>query len=396
MAPAIWHPPTLRKDSNEEVERRSTWLELFLDLVFVATIGQISHTLSGEISWFKVAGFILFFIPTWWCWVGSTFYATRFDTDGLFDRLFAFIQIVIVAAMAVHVHHGLGEGDIGFALCYSAFRIQIVFQYQLAGYYNPIAKALVNRYSLGFSLSMLLWLASLLVPAPWRYGLWILGLMIDLGTPLSAGNLLVQIPPSFTHIPERIGLFTIIVLGEAVLGVIRGLGSLEWTFAAEITAVLGLMIAFCLWWLYFDSVDGSPLKTLKAGKRRLGLFWLYAHLPLTAGLAMAGVGLDHLINNGPETPPDSSEQWLFCGALALVLTALATIHWMTCSLGTPEFRRVLSAYRMGSALFILLLALAGPNLTSLEVVAWTAVACLVQVGLDIIFKSSSTQGQPQS
>ena len=318
MASVIWHPPTLRKNSNEETERRSTWLELFFDLVFVATIGQISHTLSEEISWFKVVGFILFFIPIWWCWVGATFYATRFDTDGLFDRLFAFIQMVIVSAMAVHVHHGLGAGDIGFALCYAAFRMQIVLQYQLAGYYNPIAKALVNRYSLGFMLSMLLWLASVLVPAPWRYGLWILGLMIDLATPFLAGNLLVQIPPSFTHIPERIGLFTIIVLGEAVLGVIRGLGSLEWTFAAEVTAVLGLMIAFCLWWLYFDSVDGSPLMTLKAGKKALGLIWLYSHLPLTAGIAMAGVGLEHLINNGPETPPESSEEWLFCGAIAMV------------------------------------------------------------------------------
>lgn len=395
MAQAIWQPPTLRKDSTEEAERRATWLELFYDLVFVATIGQLSHALSEQLSWAGVGGFVIFFIPIWWCWVGATFYATRFDTDGLFDRLFTFIQMVIVAAMAVHVHHGLGEGDLGFALCYGAFRVQLVLQFQLAGYYNPIAKALVNRYSLGFSLSILLWLGSLLVPAPWRYGLWIAGLMIDLGTPLSAGKFLAQVPPSFTHIPERVGLFTIIVLGEAVLGVIRGLGSLDWTFAAEITAVLGLTIAFCLWWLYFDSVDGSPLKTLKDGKMALGLAWIYAHLPLTAGLAMAGVGLEHLIENGPKTPPETAEQWLFCGAIALVLAALATIHWMTYSLGTPEFRRVLSAYRMGSAFFILLLALVGHHLTSLQLVAWVAVACLVQVGFDV-FKPRSALGQAES
>lgn len=394
MTQSIWRPPTLREDSVEEAERRATWLELFYDLVFVATIGQLSHALSKEISWAGVGGFVLFFIPIWWCWVGATFYATRFDTDGLFDRLFAFIQMAVVAAMAVHVHHGLGEGDVGFALCYGAFRVQLVLQYQLAGYYNPIAKALVNRYSLGFTLSVLLWLGSLLVPGPFRYGLWIVGLTLDLGTPLSAGKLLVQVPPSFTHIPERVGLFTIIVLGEAVLGVIRGLSSLEWTLAAQIAAVLGLTIAFCLWWLYFDSVDGSPLTSLKAGKTLLGLTWLYAHLPLTAGLAMAGVGLEHLVKNGPETPPETAEQWLFCGAIALVLTALATIHWMTCTLGTPEFRRVLSAYRVGSALFILLLVLVGHNLSSLQVVAWTAGACLVQVGFDVL-KTRSSRDQVQ-
>ncbi|MBW4481345.1 MAG: low temperature requirement protein A [Tildeniella torsiva UHER 1998/13D] len=383
MAPAIWHPPTLRKDSDEEAERRATWLELFYDLVFVATIGQLAHTLAGEISWPGVGGFVLFFIPIWWCWVGATYYATRFDSDGLFDRLFAFMQIVIVAAMAVHVHHGLDGGDIGFALCYAAFRGLIVLQYIIAGHYNPVAKPLVNHFSIGFSLSIVLWLGSVFVPAPWRYGLWIAGLLLDLGTPLNAGSRLALVPPSLSHVPERVGLFTIIVLGEAILGVIRGLANLEWTLAAEITAVLGLTIAFCLWWLYFDSVDGSPLKSLQQdGNIALAAAWLYAHLPLTAGLAMAGVGLEHLIANGPETPPEAAEQWLFCGAVALALTALAAIHWMTCNLGSPRFRRVLTTYRLGSAVFIVMLALTA-NLTSLGIVAWTAVACLVQVVFDL-------------
>jgi low temperature requirement protein LtrA len=324
--------------------------------------------------------------------VGATYYATRFDSDGLFDRLFAFIQMVILSAMAVHVYQGLGNGDIGFALCYAAFRGLLVVQYQIAGHYNPIAKPLVNRYSMGFSLSVLLWLGSALVPAPWRYVLWIAGVVIDLGTPLSAGQLLAQVPPSFSHVPERIGLFTIIVLGEAILGVIRGLAYLEWTLAAEITAILGLAIAFCLWWLYFDSVDGSPLESLKQGKIALGAAWLYAHLPLTAGLAMAGVGLEHLIANGPKTPPEAAEQWLFCGAIALVLTALAAIHWMTCTLGSPRFRRVLTTYRLGSALFVVFLAVAGTNLTSLGVVAWVAVACLVQVVFDL-FKARPAPSQ---
>ncbi|PSR15037.1 low temperature requirement protein A, partial [filamentous cyanobacterium CCP3] len=263
MRSAIWQPPTLRQDNAEDGDRRATWLELFYDLVFVATISQLSHYLSEHLSWAGVLGFGLFFVPIWWCWVGATFYATRFDADGVFDRLFAFVEMVIVAAMAVHVHHGLGGGDVGFALCYAAFRGLLVLQYQIAGYYNPTTKGLVSRYSLGFGLSVLLWLGSVFVPTPWRYLLWMAGLLIDLGTPLTAGRLVVQVPPSFTHVPERVGLFTIIVLGEAVVGVVRGLGNLDWTLAAEMTAVLGLAIAFCLWWLYFDSVDGSPLRSMR-------------------------------------------------------------------------------------------------------------------------------------
>jgi low temperature requirement protein LtrA len=374
----------LRRDSSDDGDRRATWLELFYDLVFVATISQLSHYLSGHLSWLGVASFVLFFVPIWWCWVGATFYATRFDTDGIFDRLCAFVQMAIVAAMAVHVHHGLETGAVGFALCYAAFRGLLVFQYRVAGHFNPVTRGLVDRYSLGFGLSVLLWVLSVFVPAPARYALWLAGLLIDLGTPLTAGRLVLQVPPSFTHIPERVGLFTIIVLGEAVVGVVRGLGNLEWTLAAQITALLGLAIAFCLWWLYFDSVDGSPLESMRAGKMGLGLSWLYAHLPLTAGIAMAGVGLEHMISNGPSTPPETGELWLFSGAIALALVSLASIHWMTCSLGTPQFRRILSAYRLGSAGFVLLLALAGTNLASLGIVVWAAIACVVQVVLNLL------------
>ncbi|MGF1570759.1 MAG: low temperature requirement protein A [Nodosilinea sp.] len=383
MTPALWQPPRLRQDSDEATERRATWLELFYDLVFVAAISQLSHYLGAHLSWQGAATFGLFFVPVWWCWVGATFYATRFDTDGVIDRLFAFIQMAIVATMAVNIHHGLGGGAVGFALCYALFRGLLVLQYQIAGFYVPRAQPLATWYSIGFSASVALWLVSIVVPPPWRYGLWIAGLLIDFSTPMTAGALVVQVPPSFTHVPERVGLFTIIVLGEAVIGVVNGLANLDWTLVAEVTALLGLTIAFCLWWLYFDSADGSPLKGMKVGKMKIGLTWLYAHLPLTASLTMAGVGLGHMVANGPETPPDPAERWLFCSAIALALVVLAGIHWMTCTLGTPQFRQVLSTYRLVAALFVMGLAVFGPGLSSLAMVAWTAVACVVQVVLDL-------------
>ena len=65
---------------------------------------------------------------------------------------------------------------------------------------------------------------------------------------------------------------------------------------------------------------------------------------------------------------------------------------MTCTLGSPRFRRVLTTYRLGSALFVVFLAVAGTNLTSLGVVAWVAVACLVQVVFDL-FKARPAPSQ---
>ncbi|MGF1457755.1 MAG: low temperature requirement protein A [Leptolyngbyaceae cyanobacterium] len=381
---SLWQRPQLRQINEDSEERSATWLELFYDLVFVAAIGQLAHHLSSHLDGLGFAGFALMFIPLWWCWVGTTFYATRFDTDTLFDRLFTFFQMGIITAMAVNAHHGLAAGAMGFALCYALSRSLLIGQYQVAGYFIPRARALANWYSVGFGSSAALWLSSIWIPAPWRYALWSAGLLIDFATPLMAGHVVVKVPPSMSHVPERIGLFTIIVLGEAIIGVVNGLAELTWTPFAELTALMGLAIACSLWWLYFDSSDGSPLRSMQKGNVGTALTWLYLHLPLTASLTMAGVGLEKLLENGPAEQPATIERWLFCGAIAVALIALASIHWLTCTLGTPKFRRVLSSYRLTSASALLLVAVWGDNLTSFWLVSIAALACMVQVVLDLL------------
>ena len=70
-------PPRLRIGESEQEHRRATWLELFYDLVFVVAVSQVSDNLYADVS---VAGFFKFvflFIPIWWAWIGTTFYANR-------------------------------------------------------------------------------------------------------------------------------------------------------------------------------------------------------------------------------------------------------------------------------------------------------------------------------
>ena len=382
MSPRLWHPPQIRRDQEGSHERKATWLELFYDLIFVAAIGQLAHGLSKDISMAGLFSFVAFFIPLWWCWVGATFYATRFDSDTIADRLFTFVQMGIVAAMAVHMHHGLAAASVGFAGCYVAFRCVLLGQYAIAGAFVAEDRPLVWRYIVGFGLGIGFWLASMVVPAPWRYGLWVIGLLIAFVTPITGQALVVKLPISMTHIPERIGLFTIIVLGESIIGVVNGLVELDWSLPSILTALLGLTMAFSLWWLYFDSADGSPLRSMQRGKMWPGLTWLYAHLPLTLGLAAAGVGVEHLIADTTAVPT-TAERWLVCGSIALCLMALAVLHWLTCTLGTPRFRKILSAYRLGSAAFMVILAIAGTTLSAWGLAALLAIACTIQVVFDL-------------
>jgi low temperature requirement protein LtrA len=73
-------PPRLRTlAADEEDDRRATWLELF----FVAAVGQLANALSGRPRPTRFFEFLGLFVPVWWAWMGYTFYANRFDTDDL-------------------------------------------------------------------------------------------------------------------------------------------------------------------------------------------------------------------------------------------------------------------------------------------------------------------------
>ena len=60
-----------------------------------------------------------------------------------------------------------------------------------------------------------------------------------------------------THsLVERFGLFTIIVLGEVVFGVVNGLSLAEQDLETIATGMIALAVGFGLWCIYFDLVGG--------------------------------------------------------------------------------------------------------------------------------------------
>ena len=382
MTRAIFQPPKLRREECEEGERSATWLELFFDLIFVVAIAQLAHNFKEDFSFFGLVKLAVLFIPVWWCWIGATFYDTRFDNDGLVDRLITLLQMAIAATMAANIHHGLDTSSVNFALSYIAFRGVLICQYLHAGYHVPQARHLTNWFAFGFTGSIIFWLVSIFVPLPWRFLLWGLGLIVDFATPLTAGKRVVKVPPDMAHTTERIGLFTIIVLGESIVAVVGGVSGRQWTPVAIAIALLGLSIAFSFWWMYFDTVDESPLHAMKKGKMGIALTWLYSHLPLTIGLTATGVGVEKMIH-GLENDSVTSEKILFCLAVALCLLILSNLHWTSCELGQTKCKRILTFYRLGAAAFVLTLAFASNILSSLIIITLVAIACTIQIVLDI-------------
>lgn len=382
MTRVIFQPPKLRREECEEGERSATWLELFFDLIFVVAIAQLAHNFQEDFSFMGLAKMGVLFVPVWWCWVGATFYDTRFDNDGLVDRLITLVQMAIAASMAANIHHGLSSSSVNFALSYMAFRVVLVCQYLHAGYHVPGARYLTNWYAAGFAASIVFWWGSIFVPLPWRFVMWGMGLVIDFCTPLTAGARVAKVPPNMAHATERIGLFTIIVLGESIVAVVGGVSEIAWSPMSIAIALLGLSIAFSFWWMYFDSVEESPLHAMRKGKMKIALTWLYAHLPLAVGLTATGVGVEKMIH-GLDHDSAMGEKVLFCLAVSLCLLILSNLHWTSCELGQTRCRKILTYYRLAAAAFVLTLTLACSFLSSLVVMILVAFACTIQIVFDL-------------
>ncbi|MBW4614018.1 MAG: low temperature requirement protein A [Desmonostoc vinosum HA7617-LM4] len=381
-------PPRLRIGEETEEERRATWLELFYDLVFVVAVAQLAHYLKEHISLSGLLGFVFLFIPVWWSWIGTTFYANRFDSDDLIRRLLVGLHMLTAAAMAINIHHGLNDSSVGFALAYALGRIVLVVEYLRAGIHIPTARPLTTRYAIGFAIAAFVWIISVFVPLRWRFVLWALGIIIDFATPITARKLQLGLLPHASHLPERFGLFTMIVLGEAIIAVVNGVSEQKWDIFTVISAAFGLCIAFSLWWIYFDNLGGTPIQTARTqGSTGVINLWLYTHLPLVIGIAATGVGVEEVLLSKPTLALPDSYRWLICGAVALCLLAIGILH----RYGVIRYCKIRSKYRFGAAIVLIAIAILGKGLLPIAVIALVAVVAIVQVVQDLYQSRPTTR-----
>lgn len=318
--------------------KKVTWLELFFDLVFVAAVAQVASPLHHHYTPGEVFRFVVLFVLIWWAWTGHATFATRFAGDDAAQRSLTVLQMFVVAAMAANATDPLdSRSSAGFAAAYAVMRLILVVQYFRARHV-PAAATLSRRHLTGHGVAGAMWLASAFVPAPTRFVLWTAALAIDLATPWFTVNHAVEAPPDGEHLPERYGLFTIILLGEVIVGVMHGMQSQEyWTPVAASAAFGGLLLAFSLWWLYFEALD--IVRERRVTSRRDAVrfhLWIFAHLPFYIGVVSAGVGARRLIELEP-----GGLAALDLGLLSggLVLTGLSLILLRT-TVGTSSHSHV--------------------------------------------------------
>jgi low temperature requirement protein LtrA len=377
LADAI-HPPHLWPSDHKH--RRVTWMELFFDLIFVAAVAEVGKSLSADFTLAGLFRYSFLFVLIWWAWTGHTLFSTRFDSDDLVQRVFILLQSFIAAVMAANARDALdSRSSAGFGAAYAGMRIILVAQYVRARRI-PQTRDLTTRFAFGFGLAAAIWIASSLTEAPLRYWLWALALFVDFLTPWLAEKHCLTAPPHAEHFPERFGLFTIILLGEFVTEVMRGIASHEyWSLPAASAAFMGMAFVFVLWWWYFDCADSAAERHVR-NRRDLTKFnvWNYSHLPLFISIGAAGVGFKHLIALQDTQHLHGEEGAILFLAVAMSMMALTTIGATTVGAHreSGRWKRLMTQYAI--AVTILLLAQHAEAMSKVALSATLLISCVAQ------------------
>jgi low temperature requirement protein LtrA len=276
------------------------------------------------------------------------------------------VAMLAIAALAVQIPDVTHGQSTGFVIAYAVLRSLMIGLYVRSYRHVPDARPLIVRYAGAYSLGVALWLVSLAFDAPERYVIWGVALVWEFSQPILWRRLHSAVPVSPSHVPERFGLFTIIVLGESIVAVALGTAATDWDLASATAAGLGFLVAAAVWWIYFGIETETALRPTPGAI----LAFSQAHIPLLLALTTLSAGIELVIEGALEGHLDAGSRWALCGGAILFLGCVSVTQSLTERGRPPGALRA----RVAAALALAALALASAGASA---VAVTGLAALV-------------------
>jgi low temperature requirement protein LtrA len=298
-------------------EKRVAPLELFFDLVFVFAITQVTALMSDDPHWDGLGRGMLVLAALWWAWAAyawlTNYVAAEEDRERLL--MLAVMGAFLVAALATP--HAFGDHALLFAVAYAAARWLHIFIFAEANDDVDAGEAIRRLARTALPAPLLLIGAAFLDDDGAQAAVWIVALALDFAGPYVFGIRGFRVSPG--HFAERFSLIVIIALGESIVAIGTGLHELD---AGTVgAALLGLVLAFGLWWAYFDVVAIVSERHFREaeGMRRLRIArdsYSYLHLPMIAGIVLIALGLKKTLAHVDE-PLDTVPAVALFGGVAL-------------------------------------------------------------------------------
>jgi low temperature requirement protein LtrA len=368
--------------AEDEENRVSTPLELLFDLTFVVAVAQAAVSLehgmeAGHLA-SAIVGYLLVFFAIWWAWMNFTWFASAYDTDDVSYRLLVFVQMLGVLVLAAGVPAATERLDYrAVTIGYVVMRAAMVVQWLRARRGDPAHAGTAARYAVGITALQVLWILRLLLAPSSQVaaiGTFVALAAAELAVPYWAEHRAMTTWHPH-HITERYGLFTIIVLGECVLGstvaVQTAVERFGWSPPLLLVGGSSFLLVFALWWLYFLRPAAAGLER----RRGLSFLWGYGHYVVFAALAALGAGLNlavATVSGSAHLAPVAATAAVAVPVAVFVVTAWALHAWLTTTTRADVW--LVGAAALGTLALAALPALGVPLSWSIAALAVPAVA----------------------
>ena len=182
-----------------------------------------------------------------------------------------------------------------------------------------------------------------------------------------------------SHWAERFNLVVMLALGESVVSIGVGVASRPLVWQVVVGAVLSIVGAITLWWLYFHRVSGGAEHALAArtGTDRVDaatVGYTYLHFPIVTGIILTATGIELTMHAVASPAPLG---WFGAAALAggvsLYQASTAIFWWRLTGAWLVPRLVVATALLPGVALAAVL-----PAMASL------AIAVVLGIGLNLV------------
>jgi low temperature requirement protein LtrA len=371
-------PRSSRLGATLRREERVTALELFFDLVFVLAITQCTALMAASPTWEGLARGLLVLAVLWWAWVGYAWLTSVVDPEEGGVRIVLFGVMAALLVVSLCVPRAFGPEAALFVAAYGIVRAGQIALFWIADREDPNLRRSIAGLGVSSATGVGLLAVAALTDGAAQGALWIAAIALDFGGPFVFGSKGWRLAPR--HFAERHALIVIIALGESIVAIGVGAGSVV-DSGIVAAAVVGVAATAALWWLYFDVTAIAAERNLAAAPRgkvqneiaRDG--YSYIHFLLVAGVVLAALGLKKTLGDVGkelETVPATA---LFGGS-ALFLLGLVAFRLRNV--------RTLSRQRLACALVLLALIPVATNVPSLAAVTIVAAVLAALIAYEAI------------
>lgn len=321
-----WGPP--RKFSTLIAERKISWLELFYDLVYVIVISKVTHYLPHHANAAGLFDYMALFAFAFWGWFNGSMYHDLHGSPGIRTRFMTLWQMMAAGALAVTLDSPDESLVSRSTMALMFLQLFITYLWWSVGIYDKVHRKLNRPYTYSYLLVFTMLLLTYFVPLPFKRVLYWLALLLNFFPFILTAfrfrrskDYELNLSPAMT---ERLGLFAIIIFGEAIVGVINSMGEIkDWSFGIWMCFGMGILIVFALWWIFFSVIaDRECRKGMWSG---MSMSFIY--IPAFASLGMVGAAFPSLMENcGPgEEHHTHTLQIIFGVSVSVFLICIAAI-----------------------------------------------------------------------